>query len=218
MSVYPWGEQFLGLVTVFRVERFQKSDPTRSQSSVDGPIDVQLTHSRDGKTWHRLKDRSPVIPNGPNPFDAGCILGVSSTPVVAGDEVWVYYTAITTKHGGALPEKRITIGRAAWPRDRFVSLDADEPEGIIETVLLESEGGRLLINADASEGSIRVEILDENGKPLPGYSTDESVPLSSNGLREPVTWKNHKTIPTGRPIRIRFRLNSAKLFSYWSKP
>ena len=30
----------------------------------DGPIDAQLVYSRDGRTWHRLEDRSPVIPLG----------------------------------------------------------------------------------------------------------------------------------------------------------
>ncbi|MEJ1973036.1 MAG: hypothetical protein WDM96_11430 [Lacunisphaera sp.] len=45
-----------------------------------------------------------MIPRGaPGAFDAGAILGVASTAVDADNETWVYYTALTTGHGGPMP-------------------------------------------------------------------------------------------------------------------
>ncbi len=213
MSAFPYGGQWLGLVTHFRrTGRPPGKGP--GQSPADGPIDVQLVHSRDGRTWHRCSDRSPVIPNGPHPYDAGCILGVANAPVVVGDELWVYYTAITTTHGGYLPEKEITVALAKWRLDGFVSLDAGEEPGTVETVPLRFEGDRLTVNADASEGSLAVEVLDAEGQPIPGYTRTDCTPVLGDNLRHEVGWKQQRRLPADRPVRLRFHLHNTKLFSY----
>jgi len=217
MSAFPYGGQFLGLVPVFRkTRRLAKTAP--HQSPDDGPIHAELTHSRDGRTWHRLDERVPIIPNGPSDFDAGCILGMINTPVIVGDEIWVYYTGITTTHGGALPTKRITIGRAAWRLDGFGSLDAGGKEGTVETVPLQLAGDRLIVNADASKGQLTVEVLDKAGKPLPGYGSKDCVPIRTDAVRHVVRWQSHARLPAGRPLRLRFRLKDAKLYAFSVTP
>ena len=42
--------------------------------------------------------------------------------------------------------------------------------------------------------------------------------LLYNGIRLPVAWKNGKDLATiaGRPVRIRFRLHNARLYSFWA--
>ncbi len=213
MSAFPWGDQWLGMVTVFR-RKERLAEAVQYQSRDDGPIHVELTHSRDGRTWHRLAERKPIVPNGPHGYDAGCILGLINTPVVVGDEVWMYYTAITTTHGGRLPTKRITIARAAWRLDGFVSLDAGGDGGVIETKTLRPEGDRLVVNADASKGSIAVEVLDASGEPLPGYARADAVVLKSDAVRHPIRWRGHDRLPSGEPLRLRFHLHVASLFSF----
>jgi len=213
MSAFRYGSQWLGLVTHFR---YMGAPPEEGpqQSGHDGPIDVQLVHSRDGRSWKRLEDRSPVIPNGPHAYDAGCILGVTNTPVVTDDEVWTYYTAITTTHGGYIPKKQISIARAAWRLDGWCSLRAGEEPGVVETVALRPEGSALVVNAAASGGSLTVAVLDPSGNPIPGYSDTDCVPLQGDGVRQPVRWKEHTNLPSGQPIRLRFTLQNADLFSY----
>ncbi len=212
LSAFPYGSQWLGLVTHFRHLSATPAAGT-ARSGQDGPIDVQLVHSRDGRTWSRCEDRTPVIPNGPHAYDAGCILGVANQPVMVGDEVWVYYTAITTTHGGAMPEKQVSIARAVWRRDGWVSLDAGAGGGVVETIPLPP--GRLLtVNADAAAGNLTVEILAPGGLPLPDYTHQDCVPLRGDGIRQPVRWKHHATLPTCPGIRLRFRMNNARLYSY----
>lgn len=213
MSAFPYAGQFLGFVTVFRRER-RLETAARFQSRDDGPIHAELVHSRDGRVWNRLDERVPIIPNGPSGFDAGCILGVTNTPVVVGDEVWMYYTAITTTHGGAMPEKRISIGRAVWRLDGFVSLDAGPEEGVLETVALEPAGDRLYLNADATDGAIRVEALDADGAVLSGYSAAECDEIRSDSVRHLVKWGTRDRLPSGAPIRLRLRLRNARLYSF----
>jgi len=212
MSVFPYAGQFLGLLTHFRYTGPpQQRGPM--QSGDDGPVDVQLVHSRDGRTWHRAEDRSPVIPTGPHAYDAGCILGVTNGPVIMDDEMWLYYTAITTTHAGYIPNKAITIGLARWRRDGLVSLDAEGEGGIVETVPLRPAGDRLIVNADAAAGELRVAVLDEQGRALPGYGREDCVPLRADAVRHDVAWAENDRLPHDRPLRLGFYLSRAKLFS-----
>jgi len=213
LSVFPYAGQFLGLVTHFRFTG-SPNEQGPVQSPDDGPIDVQIVHSRDGRTWSRCEDRTPVIPNGPHAYDAGSILGVSNGPVIVGDEMWVYYTAITTTHGGYLPKKRITIARAAWGLDGFVSLDAGGDDGMVETVPLVPSGDRLFVNADSSKGELRVEVIDSEGRPVPGYRDHDCTPTRADSVRHHIRWGERAQLPDDRPIRLRFHLRDASLFSY----
>jgi len=213
MSVFPYGSQFLGLVTHFRYTGPPK-ERGPLQSGDDGPIDVQLVHSRDGRAWHRCEDRSPVIPNGPHAYDAGCILGVTNGPVIVGDQLWLYYTAITTTHAGYVPKKKITIALAKWRLDGFVSLEASGQGGIVETVPLQCAGDQLTVNADAVDGALTVAVLDRSAKPIPGYGHDDCIPLCRDSVRQSVRWKECNRLPTDRPFRLQFRLRNVKLFSF----
>jgi hypothetical protein len=212
MSAFPYRNQFLGLVTHFRLHTVFESTK-RHQSSHDGPIDVQLTHSRDGRTWHRCEDRSPVIPNGPYAYDAGSILGVSNAPVIVDDELWMYYTAITTGHGGTVPEKRITIALAKWRLDGFVSLDAGDTVGVVQTVPKKYVGDALTVNANVS-GALTVAVLDDQGSPLPGFAHGDCAPLTGDSVRHRVSWAGQNKLPNAGPIRLEFRMKNAELYSF----
>jgi hypothetical protein len=182
MSGFPHGGQFLGLLAVLRVTQVRdRRQVAPEQSPVDGPREIQLVYSPDGLEWRRYSDRCYVISRGePGSYVAGSILGVSNPPVVYNDEVWEYYTAMTTTHGGALPEKRMSIGRASWRLDGFVSLDGDFQGGIVETVPLIISGNRLEINVDASHARAAVEVLSADGRVLPGYALEDCRAICSD--------------------------------------
>ena len=216
MSVFPWGGIFVGLVAVLQVTRIH-AGPRRDlqQSPVDGPCATELVYSHDGVGWHRLKERARVIPTGaPGRFDEGMILAVANAPVEVGNEMWIYYAAFNTGHGATMPPKRATIGLATWRRDGFVSLDGGASGGEVETVPLETEAGALYVNANASRGSLRVEVLDESGVVVPGYSREECSPVEGDGIRLRVRWRERSLLPAGSSIRLRFLPVNAQLFSF----
>lgn len=218
MSGFPYGGQFLGLLSVFKLTKIYEST-TPNQSPHDGPVEIQLVYSRDGQDWKRFEDRTPVIPIGESgSYDGGCILGVSNPPVIYGDEMWVYYTAITTTHGGTMPPKRITIARASWRVDGFVSLDAGSEIGVVETVPLKVTGEQLEVNVDASRGSLFVEVLSADGNPQPGFSKEDCEEIRSDNTRHIVRWKGNSRLPVSKPISFRFHLKNAKLYSFRVKP
>lgn len=214
-----WYEtQFVGFLPVFTVNSYE---PERRESGSivspwDGPIEAELVHSRDGYIWQRYDDRTPILPRGQDgDFDAGCILGCSSSLVVLDDEVRLYYTGVTTTHGGPMPPKKISIGLARWRRDGFVSASAHAAAGSLETVPLDPAGSRLMINADAAGGDITAELLSTDGRVLEGYSAKDCRVMREDSTSSYVGWRTRDGIDAQKPLRIRFHLKNADLFSYW---
>ena len=240
MSGFVYGDQFLGFLPVFDVIRdargesgmpasvaadgssglhapaaISESGAEIDQAPWDGPIAAQLVHSRDGRSWHRFEDRTPIIPRGePGSFDAGCILCSADRPLVRGDEVWHYYTGVSTMHGGPMPPKTISIGLAKWRLDGFVSLDAGHFGGVVETVPLQLSADGLEVNVDARDGSLAVEALSASGEPLPGLTLEDCQAVQSDGVRQVVRWRGEPRLPVGQPLRLRFHLQNAKLYSF----
>lgn len=215
MSVLPHAAGFIALPTLFRVhaKNPDRSKVGRGQSPYDGVLDVHLITSSDGVSWQRSEPREPIIPRGqPGTFDGGSILGVSSTAMHIGDETWVYYTAMTTTHGAPMPPKRLSIGRAEWRRHGFASLDA-EGQGQVETKPLRLAAPSIVINADAQGGALRAALLEADGRPIPRFTLEDSLPLKSDATRWTARWKSEAVPPTDRPVRVRLELNRCRLFS-----
>jgi hypothetical protein len=215
MSVYPHAAGFIGFPAMFRVqtERARETLPP-GQSPVDGPIDLQLATSPDGRTWHRSNPRTAMVPRGaPGTFDAGALLGCSSTLVHTDKETWLYYTAISTGHGGPLPAKRITIGRAEWRRHGFVSLDAGPDGGEIATRPLQIGAGALRLNADAARGEVAYALTETDGRAIPGFDFADCTPLRADEVAAPLRWKNGTALPQDRPVVLRLRLKNTRLYS-----
>lgn len=221
MAVLPHAGGFIGLPTIFRVlsraGKEVKLPP--SQSGYDGPIDVQMAISVDGETWQRTWPRVNVIPRGaPGSFDGGAILGVTSNSVDAGDETWMYYTAINTGHGAPIPPKQLTIGRAEWRRHGFASLDAGPSGGRVETKPLAPRHESLLVNADASRGRLRIALLEADGRPIAGRALDDCEPLQADATQSRVRWKTGSAVPTDRAVRIVVEMTNTRLYSLACTP
>ena len=195
----------------------------------DGTIEAQLIHSRDGVTWRRFADRSPLIPRGTQRggFDSGCVLCSASAPVQSrdGQRTFHFYTGINTSHGGPMPPKRIAIGLASWRRDGFVSLDAGAYEATVLTRAVRAEGGGaavLELNVDASAGSLRVALLPAEAEtaeaePLPGFATADCEVVESDSVGIVVRWRAGPSLPSSA-FRILFEMVDASLFTFRLRP
>ncbi len=214
MSVFPHATGLLGLPVFLRIEKAVPSSSVPPwQSPHDGPLDVQFATSVDGRAWRREPTRMNAIPRGVHgKFDAGAILGVSSTAVNSPEETWVFYTAITTGHGAPMPPKRLTIGRAAWRLDGYASLDSDGSVARVETVPCVSGGPQLNLNAIIG-GNLQAEIRAEDGTVLPGYSYRESVPFRGSSTASTIRWRGKQQIPRNVPIRLALQWSDGSVFS-----
>jgi sialidase-1 len=212
MNGFAYGRSYLGIIPIFRVTQIRETVGP-GESKYDGPMEGQLITSRDGLTWQRMAEREPVLPGGAD-FDRS-IMNVAVSPIVVGDEIWEYYTGLSTTHGGTIPPKRACVALAKWRLDGFVSLDAGVTEGRIETMPIPPSGPAFLeVNAKADAGAMTVEVLDEAGKMLPGYATSDCTVLTMDGVRQRVQWKDRLLLPGDVSVRLRFIMRNTSLFSY----
>ena len=74
--------------------------------------------------------------------------------------------------------------------------------------------GKLRVNARSPWGAVTVEILDERGTPIPGVP--RSAPVSDDGVDLKVEWPGGAVLDSlqGRPVRLRFTLENAHLYSW----
>ena len=96
-------------------------------------------------------------------------------------------------------------------RDGFISLDAGDAEGTIETEPFKLSGSTLFVNVDAVKGELRVEVLDGEAKVVA-----QSEPLSGDLLREPVKWAEGNIADfKDQTVSLRFMLRNGQFYSYW---
>src|SRR5690606_7987127 len=100
--------------------------------------------------------------------------------------------------------------------DGFVSVTAPMNGGELITKPLTFTGNKLNLNFSSSAaGDIQVEIQDEFGTPIPGFTLNECSQIFGDSLERTVTWKNGSDVSSleNQAIRLRFRLKDANLFS-----
>lgn len=183
--------------------------------------DIQLAVSRDGRHFSRPGPRGPYLSTGRDgEFDSKWIYPVLR-PVRMGDDLWIYYYGTNHDHARRLDrfaaKEEGAISRAILRADGWISADADYEGGWLMTPPLRFAGSRLELNLDTGAGGVaEVEILEESGKPVPGFSLHEADELNGNNVRLPVSWRGRSDVSAlaGKPVRLRMRLRSAKLYAF----
>lgn len=101
--------------------------------------------------------------------------------------------------------------------DGIASLHAGAKPGELVTKPLTFTGEQLVLNyATSAAGSVQVELQDADGKPLPGFTLADAPELYGDQIAEPYRWKSDASLAklAGQPIRIRFVLRDADVYSY----
>ncbi len=102
--------------------------------------------------------------------------------------------------------------------DGLVSVNAPMAGGDLITKPFRFQGKELSINFSTSAfGSIRVEIQDINGKPLPGFSLNDCVPVFGDTIDRTVFWKEGSEVNTiaGKEVRLKFEIKDGDLYSFY---
>ena len=111
-----------------------------------------------------------------------------------------------------------TLRRYTLRVDGFASAQAPLSGGEVVTKSLIFAGRELVLNFSASAaGSIRVELLrDQMNTPVEGFSLDDCVEVLGDDLERVVRWRDGRELGglAGTPIRLRFVLRDADLFSF----
>jgi len=224
LYTFRWGGVYLGYLELFHV--------------AERTLDSELVYSRDGYSWQRT--RQIFLPRG----GAGCwdqawVFPAHNPPLAVGNKLFIYYQGRQTRHWADPPYGHIgSIGLATLRPDGFVSLDAQNQEGVAVTrpftwpdgaEVRDRNGGdrdadrhvgrdgdTLYLNACARPGYIQVDVLDENGTVIPSFAAAGCSKIEMvDSCRIPVRWENAAARLRGLRIRLRFTLRGAKLFAFW---
>ena len=212
LAAFRYEGVYFGLLSVFH------TDPTEEGPyRMKGHTDVELVCSRDGIDWQRPVQGAPFIPRGvEGEFDSLQIYS-GCAAVVMKDEIRIYYSGLDVPHEIS---DHSSVGLVTLRRDGFFSLDADSSYGMMTTKPLTFSGQRLVINAEVNGGSLTVELLDAEGKVIPGYSQADCQVILGDYLEQEVRWSGTSDIRSlqGRSVRLRFGLKKAKLFAFQFLP
>jgi hypothetical protein len=122
------------------------------------------------------------------------------------------YASEGSWHGDSNSMRRYTLRL-----DGFVSINAGWNGGELLSKPLTFDGNQLTLNfATSAAGSIRVELQDAEGQPIPGFTLDDCAEVFGDAIERTVTWKSGSDVSSlaGKPVRLRFHLQDADLFSF----
>jgi len=181
-----------------------------------------LMVSRDGDNWKRYE--TPYYFASGWKLDGRTVLEalMEHGMVRRRDEIWQFGTVRFTEHGGALyggveheGGTHDRLLRLSQRLDGFVSLDSKTGTGTAITRPLEFSGNSLELNL-AAKGRVRVALLNEAGQSFAGFGLEECTPLTTDSMRQRVSWKNGSDVGAlaGKVVRLKFELSKAKLYAF----
>jgi len=176
-----------------------------------GMNDALFMSSRDSIHWNRFSEAwiRPGLDDmnwtERNNYPAWGIIETSETE-------WSMYVSEHYRH----PVERPRLRRLSIRPRGFVSVNAGYEGGEFVTKPFIFDGSQLRINFSTSAiGAITIELQDEAGQAVPGFSAEDMEPLFGDSLDQVVSWNGGADISalSGKTIRIRFRLSDADLFA-----
>ena len=179
------------------------------EHSMPGVSDGGFMTSRDGVQWKLWReafirpglDRKNWVNRNNMPA-----FGVIET---APGEISVYWMEHVKDEG-------CRIRRGTVRTDGFVSVNVGYGGGELVTRPLIFEGQELVINYSTSAfGSVQVELQDEGGSALEGYSLAECPVIYGDSVAHHVAWDRGSDVSlhAGRPVRVHFVITDADLYS-----
>ncbi|NBV21100.1 MAG: hypothetical protein EBS05_04155 [Proteobacteria bacterium] len=220
------------MVGLFTVWRGDKNIPAGRPK----PNSIWLGFSRDGYHWDR-PDRRPFldVSEQQGDWNWGNVQSVAGGFQVVGRNLYFYFSG--RAGAGAKRDAGGATGLAFLRRDGFCSMDAGPEGGVLTTRPVKFNSRFMFINmkTNAPDGEVRIEVLHPDGRPIivssndgkkepfQAFSKENSHPSNGDQTLMGVSWQNgiqdlQKAGLYGRPVKLRFHVKNASLYSFWVGP
>lgn len=198
------------------------------ENNVCGKLGIQkkneifLGYSRDGFHFSRQSFKPFMAVNETEgAWNWGNMQSVNGVPLIVGDSLYFYSSG--RRLSDIMWDSHTSTGLATLRRDGFVSMQAGKEEGYLITEKITFDGKYLFVNADVldKKGLLKVEILDADGNPMPGFTQKECIALKkTDSTKQVVSWKDAKDLSalSGKTVRLKFYLTNGDLYSFWISP
>ncbi len=198
----------LGLFTIWRGQPDDRAKPN----------ELCVGFSRDGFHWQRPSHEAFVsVSERHGDWNWGNVQSAGGGCLIVGDTLYFY---VSGRAGipGSRSSGVCSTGLATLRRDGFASMDAGDDEGTLTTRPVRFSGKHLFVNADADEGELRVEVLDDRGGIIPRFSRAKCVPIRTDSTLQRVRWKGTRDLSrlARKPVRLRFHLSNGRLYAFWA--
>ena len=191
----------------FRAPHIYVALPTRFHPARGESTDILFMTARGAERYDRTFREAFIRPGlDPARWDNRSNYAALNVVPTSPTEMSIYTT----------PFRRFTLRT-----DGFASVHAGADVGEMITHPLRCRGGKLVVNYSTSaSGSLGVEIQDLEAKPWPGFALADCRPLVGDAIEQAVTWAQGGDVSSlaGRPVRLRFRMLEADLFSIRFEP
>jgi len=198
MTVFRCGDLFWGAL-----QRYE---------TVKHHVDCELVWSADGYLWHRLPQAAQrvFLTTENERWDSGMVF-LADRPVPTKDELWFYYGASDTPHDRT---GQCAIGLATTKQGRLIGARSGPGQNgrMLTRPLIVT--GDLYLNA-AARGEIKVQVTGVHDEGMPGWTARECTPFTGDSTASKITWGARSLADLrGQPVRLRFYLDRAALFSF----
>ena len=237
MQPMQYGGVYIGLLWAYHGETIQ---PIPENKLWMDKTNTQIGFSRNGRTWVRVARHGAIpwremdddrnwtkvareavfIPYGEHKkeWDWGEAVTCHQQLFVVDDKIRIYYTGKASRHWEKYhgdKDVKSGLGLVTLRLDGFVSVET-KGSGTLTTKPLVFIGDTLEVNANAAGGSIVVEALGADGVVIEGFSKTDCTAITTDSVRHVLKWKGQKDshLIQARPIRLRFHMKKAKLYSF----
>lgn len=180
--------------------------------------DIGLAISDTGYWFQQVWPFQPIVRRGERgTWDYGLV--VQQALVDDGDQSRIYYQASAVGNADGCPYR---LGFAYFDRDRFgyrvlaVGRDygtAKDRRGSVTLKPLDMPAApAVTLNVDGvnADRVVRIGIRDDAGRPIPGYTLDDCLPIRTAGIRVPVRWSAADARAlAGRRVVVEIELHSS---------
>jgi hypothetical protein len=174
-------------------------------------LDLGLAVSHDAIHFYEPLPGFPFIPAREQPDSA---MGVEPALVQGqgienvGDLTLYWYAPWRGTEGSG-------VRMVSWPRDRLGTLRPFSPLAArVVTCPIHLVGGTtkafLNVSGLGEYDHLRVGLLTEGFREMPGFSGNDSVLITENGFHVPVRWKNGDALPPSKVLRIDVRFEGLR--------
>jgi hypothetical protein len=177
--------------------------------------DAVFMSSRGGNRYTRTFMEALIRP-GPDPGNWASRAGMTALGVVPTGP-----TEISLYKQAHYAQPSAHLMRYTLRTDGFASVNAPYRGGELLTKPLKFSGRELVINfATSAAGSVKAELQNSDGKPLPGFALMEAREQIGDDVERVVRWNSAADLSrlAGQPIRLRFVMKDADLYSLRFRP
>jgi len=217
LPVFRYADYFFGQLWVYDDDEQETSD-------------VELAFSRDGLNWSRLPDRPKFIAHGQSGDRDGFMVRCAQAPVIAGDDMYVYWTGHDRPHdddawideppAGFIEGRPPVVYRGRLRIDGFISLSADRRLGALITRPFRCQSDRIVINAATYGGEVRAELVEPDphevrGKQIEGFEAKDFDVFRADSTAHPLSWRGNSDLSSlrGRRLMLRMSMYHTDLYS-----